>query len=123
MPGALTSGGSIYGYAGRQPVAGRSVRCLPRGYGAALNSRPRTYVAPPTITPATVISNPEDHQLRRVNSDLAAPTTKCATNETTAAHSTAGGPPRKKKGRTGTKAPKPLLTPPGKAALNGFRPG
>src|SRR2546428_11228267 len=81
------------------------------------------YVAPPTITPATVISNPEDHQLRRVNSDLAAPTTKCATSETTAAHSTAGGPLRKKKGRTGTNAPKPVLTPAAVAAWTGFPPG
>src|SRR3989442_4191286 len=123
MPGALTSGGGIYGYAGRQPVAGRSVRCFPRDYGAALNSRPRTYVAPPTITPATVISNPEDHQLRRVNSDLAAPTTKCATSETTAAHSTAGVPLRKKEGGTGTNAPQPVLTPAGSSPCTGVPPG
>src|SRR3989441_11698372 len=103
-----------------RPTAGR--RCLPRRYGAVLNSRPRTYVAPPTITPATVISNPEDHQLRRVNSDLAAPTTKCATSETTAAHSTAGVPLRKKKGRTGTNAPKAVLTPAAMAAWTGFPP-
>src|SRR2546428_12777149 len=80
------------------------------------------YVAPPTITPATVISNPEDHQLRRVNSDLAAPTTKCATSETTAAHSTAGGPLRKKKGRAGTNAPQPVLTPAAMAARTGVPP-
>ena len=39
-------------------------------------------VAPPTMTPAAVISRPAPHQLRSVTSDFAAPTRKCATSDT-----------------------------------------
>src|SRR5437899_1068366 len=44
------------------------------------------------MTPAIVISSPDDHQLRSVNRDLAAPTMKCATRETIAAQITQAKP-------------------------------
>src|SRR5690349_17930050 len=86
-------------------------------YPDILNSRPRTYVAPPTV-----ISSPEAHQLRNVKSDLAAPTRKWATSDTTAAQMTPGVPPSQKNGSTGMRAPTPVLTPAASAACAGCPP-
>jgi hypothetical protein len=97
----------------------QSVRTV---YPETLKSRSNTYVAPPTITPAAVISSPDDHQLRSVKSDLAAPTKKCATSDTAAAQMTAGVPLSQKNGRTGMIAPSPVLTPAAIAACTGFPP-
>src|SRR3981189_3183220 len=84
--------------------------------------RPAAYVAPPTRTPASVISRPADHQLRSVKRDLAAPTRKWATRETAAATTTPVVPLRKKKGRTGTMAPRKVLMPAAKADWTGCPP-
>src|SRR5437867_2118646 len=73
------------------------------------------------MTPATVISNPDDHQLRSVNSDLAAPTAKWAISDRAKATTTAVKPPRKKKGITGIMAPTPVLRKPAKAAARQAR--
>src|SRR2546423_15118918 len=79
-------------------------------------ANPMTYVAPPTITPASVISRPADHQLRSVTSDLAAPTRKCAIKETIAAAMIAPDPVAKMNGITGMIAPAAVLSPAAMAA-------
>src|SRR5438105_4653379 len=89
---------------------------------AAPMTRPSAYVTPPTITPASVISNPADHQRRSVNSDFEAPTRKCATRETMKATITPVVPRRKKKGITGTIAPTKVLMPAAAADWRGSPP-
>ncbi|MDQ6806739.1 MAG: hypothetical protein M3065_17650 [Actinomycetota bacterium] len=79
-----------------------------------------TNIAPPTITPASVISRPADHHDRRVTSDLAAPTRKWATREMIAAAMMATVPVVSMKGTTGTIPPMPVLIPAAMAACVGL---
>jgi hypothetical protein len=69
------------------------------------------YVAPPTITPASVISSPEDHNDLSVTRDFAAPTRKWATSEATGAAAIAAVRDVIMNGITGTIAPRPVETP------------
>jgi hypothetical protein len=78
-------------------------------------------VAPPTITPASVISRPADHQVRNVTSDFAAPTRKWATSDTAAASMIAAVAVVNMNGITGTIAPSPVETPAAIAACRGLR--
>ncbi len=74
------------------------------------------------MSPASVISRPEDHQLRKVKSDFAAPTMKCAMSDTVKAITRPVVPPTKKKGITGMIAPIPVLVRPAIPAVQGFPP-
>lgn len=57
-------------------AAGVVIAVRRRGAAQLGRARPTANVTPPTSTPANVISKPAAHQVRRVTSDLAAPTRK-----------------------------------------------
>src|SRR5450755_1683185 len=87
--------------------------------GQVGSASPTRYVAPPTTTPARVISRPEDHHVRSVTRDLAAPTRKWATSEITAAATMATVPVVNMNGITGMIAPRPVLMPAAAEAWTG----
>ncbi len=77
-------------------------------------------VKTPSTAPKAVNSRPVLHHARTVIDDLAAPTTKWASNEITAATTIAGIPAIKKNGIIGMKAPVAVATAPTSAETAGM---